>query len=46
MFGLEPREIAKMLEERSAMLESVREGILAIDKDSRITLECCRLAAI
>ncbi|MDO0824864.1 DcuS/MalK family sensor histidine kinase [Desulfosporosinus nitroreducens] len=38
MFGLEPREIAKMLEERSAMLESVREGILAIDNDSRITL--------
>ncbi|MHB8073168.1 DcuS/MalK family sensor histidine kinase [Desulfosporosinus fructosivorans] len=38
MFGLEPKEIAKMLEERSAMLESVREGILAIDTDSRITL--------
>lgn len=38
MFGLEPREIAKMLEERSAMLQSVREGILAIDADSRITL--------
>jgi len=38
MFGLEPKEIAKMLEERSAMLESVREGILAIDADSRITL--------
>ena len=38
MFGLEPKEIAKMLEERSAMLESVREGILAIDKDSYITL--------
>ena len=38
MFGLEPKEIAKMLEERSAMLQSVREGILAIDNDSRITL--------
>jgi len=38
MFGLEPKEIAKMLEERSAMLQSVREGILAIDTDSRITL--------
>ncbi|HEY8909811.1 MAG TPA: DcuS/MalK family sensor histidine kinase, partial [Desulfosporosinus sp.] len=38
MFGLEPREIAKMLEERSAMLQSVREGILAIDTESRITL--------
>jgi Signal transduction histidine kinase regulating citrate/malate metabolism len=38
MFGLEPSEIAKLLEERSAMLHSVREGILAVDKDSRITL--------
>ncbi|TGE31939.1 DcuS/MalK family sensor histidine kinase [Desulfosporosinus sp. Sb-LF] len=38
MFGLEPKEIAKMLEERSVMLQSVREGILAIDADSRITL--------
>lgn len=38
MFGLEPSEIAKILEERSAMLNSVREGILAVDKDSRITL--------
>ena len=38
MFGLEPKEIAKMLEERSTMLQSVREGILAIDNDSRITL--------
>ena len=38
MFGLEPSEISKLLEERSAMLHSVREGILAVDKDSRITL--------
>lgn len=38
MFGLEPSAIAKLLEERSAMLDSVREGILAIDQDSRITL--------
>lgn len=38
MFGLEPAEISKLLEERSAMLQSVREGILAVDKDSRITL--------
>ncbi|WP_342547060.1 DcuS/MalK family sensor histidine kinase [Paenibacillus sp. FSL P2-0089] len=38
MFGMEPGEIAKLLEERSAMLQSTKEGILAVDKDSRITL--------
>lgn len=38
MFGLEPFAIAKIFEERSAMLESVREGILAVDKESYITL--------
>jgi two-component system, CitB family, sensor histidine kinase MalK len=38
LFGLEPFAIAKLLEERSAMLQSVREGIIAVDQDSRITL--------
>lgn len=38
MFGLEPVEIGKLLEERSAMLQSTKEGILAIDQDARITL--------
>lgn len=38
MFGLEPAEIAKLLQERSAMLESVREGILAVDSAGKITL--------
>lgn len=38
MFGMEPGEIAKLLEERSAMLQSTKEGILAVDKESRITL--------
>lgn len=38
MFGLEPFAIAQMFEERSAMLQTVREGILAVDKDSRITI--------
>ncbi|WP_425516964.1 DcuS/MalK family sensor histidine kinase [Paenibacillus tritici] len=38
MFGMEPEEIAKLLEERSAMLQSAKEGILAVDKESRITL--------
>lgn len=38
MFGMEPSAIAKQLEERSAMLESAREGILAVDVNSQITL--------
>ncbi|AIF52597.1 DcuS/MalK family sensor histidine kinase [Pelosinus sp. UFO1] len=38
LFGLEPFAIAKIFEERSAMLQSVREGILAVDKDSRMTI--------
>ncbi len=38
MFGLEPFAIAKIFEERSAMLQSVREGILAIDNESYITI--------
>jgi CitB family two-component system sensor histidine kinase MalK len=37
-FGMEPFVIAKMLEERNAILASVREGIFAIDSDSRITV--------
>ncbi|HDX9578558.1 TPA: two-component system sensor histidine kinase DcuS [Bacillus pseudomycoides] len=38
LFGLEPNEISKILEERNTMLQSVKEGIVAIDKDARITL--------
>lgn len=38
LFGLEPFEIAKILEERDAMLDSVKEGILAVDKDTTITI--------
>ncbi len=38
MFGLEPSAIAKLLKERNAMLKSVREGILAIDKEGFITI--------
>lgn len=38
LFGLEPEEIAKVLEERNAMLHSVKEGILAIDMAGKITL--------
>ncbi|MGN7765018.1 DcuS/MalK family sensor histidine kinase [Paenibacillus sp. 22594] len=38
MFGMEPAAIAKLLEERSSMLQSLREGVIAVDGDSRITL--------
>lgn len=38
LFGLEPFAIAKVLEERSAMLDSVREGVLAIDCQGKITM--------
>jgi two-component system CitB family sensor kinase len=38
ILGLEPEEIASLYVERNAMLESVREGIVAIDKNNRITM--------
>lgn len=38
MFGMEPADISRLLQERSAMLESIREGIIAIDQEARITL--------
>lgn len=38
MHWMEPSEISKLLEERSAMLHSTREGILAIDEKGLITL--------
>ncbi len=37
ILGLEPNEIAWLLQERTATLESVREGIIAIDARERIT---------
>jgi len=37
IFGLEPREIASLLQERTATLETVREGIMAVDGEGRIT---------
>lgn len=36
MFDLEPYEIATILKEREAVLESVSEGIVAVDKDGKI----------
>ncbi|USK87094.1 DcuS/MalK family sensor histidine kinase [Peribacillus asahii] len=38
LLGLEPPAIARLLEERSSMLQSVREGIIAIDQGGKITL--------
>lgn len=38
LLGLEPFAIARLLEERSSMLQSVHEGIIAIDQEGRVTL--------
>jgi two-component system CitB family sensor kinase len=37
-FGLEPEEIARLLETREASLHGIREGTVATDVDGRITL--------
>jgi len=37
-FGLEPREIAALFEQREAMLHGIREGVVATDRDGRLTL--------
>lgn len=38
MFGMEPSEIASLLEERNAMLKSIKEGIIAVNANAQITL--------
>ncbi|NHC20775.1 sensor histidine kinase [Bacillus sp. MM2020_4] len=38
IFGLEPQEIAWMYQEKHAILESIHEGIIAIDTNGRITV--------
>src|SRR5699024_7335242 len=38
LYGLEPREIAQLFQERNAMLASVREGIIAINEKDRIVI--------
>lgn len=48
-FGLEPSEISSLLEQREAVLHGVREGIVAVDLDGRLTLindEARRLLAL
>ena len=37
ILGLEPKEIASLLQEQTATLETIREGIMAVDADGRIT---------
>lgn len=38
MFGLEPEEIAKMYVERQETFNAMHDGIIAIDKDMKITI--------
>jgi two-component system CitB family sensor kinase len=37
-FGLELDEIASLVREREAMLHGIREGVIALDRDGRVTL--------
>ncbi|MBU2953830.1 ATP-binding protein [Marinobacter sp. F3R08] len=37
IFGLEPEEIARLFREREATLQSVREGIIAVNREGTIT---------
>ncbi|WP_148927950.1 sensor histidine kinase [Paenibacillus methanolicus] len=36
--GLEPKEIGELYTEKKAILESIREGVIAIDQEGRVTL--------
>jgi len=38
IFGLEPHEIADLYRERSAIIGTIREGVVATDADGRLTL--------
>ncbi|WP_312743055.1 sensor histidine kinase [Cedecea neteri] len=38
LFGFEPYEISALFEQRQAMLQSVKEGIIAVDREGRVTL--------
>lgn len=37
-FGLEPREIVSLLQEREAMLHGIKEGVIGFDSRGRVTL--------
>ncbi|MDT8420082.1 MAG: sensor histidine kinase [Desulfuromonadales bacterium] len=38
IFGLEPEQIARLFSERATIIESIREGIVAIDPDAKVTV--------
>ncbi|WP_417580883.1 ATP-binding protein [Nitrincola sp.] len=38
ILGLEPHEIARLINEKEAILQSIHEGIVAVNRDGRITL--------
>lgn len=38
LFGLEPHEISTLFEQRQAMLQSLKEGVIAVDRNGNITL--------
>lgn len=38
LLGLEPPEIARLLQERLAILDAIGEGVLAIDREQRVTV--------
>ncbi|HEI8864646.1 TPA: two-component system sensor histidine kinase DcuS [Serratia odorifera] len=38
MLGFEPYEISNLFEQRNAMLQSIKEGVIAVDGQSRITI--------
>lgn len=38
LFGLEPYEISTLFEQRQSMLQSMKEGVIAIDDRSQVTL--------
>ena len=38
ILGLEPLEIARLFRERNAILESIREGVVAINDEGRVTM--------
>ncbi|HDJ1441409.1 TPA: two-component system sensor histidine kinase DcuS [Serratia rubidaea] len=38
MLGFEPYEISNLFEQRNAMLQSIKEGVIAVDNQSRISI--------
>lgn len=38
LFGLEPYEISTLFEQRQAMLQSIKEGVIAVDDNGEVTL--------